>query len=281
MSAEALRPDTGPAHLLGRLVGALGVPFGYERSFRVCAGAVLRRRFLVSLSKVSLGPDAHARVLALCRRLDMPEQLQDAAAADLAAARFVHFGYEEDRSSRLCKVYLERGLAPGSAVPAAPVLLHRAYKWDPAAPSRFARTEYHWHPGLTTAAMLDRMAAIYRGGHADPSFALARDVLRAGEARLTRGSIRYLEVSEAENPRRSFDVNLYDAGLLMRDLVPVLARMVPHFALPAGALEGLVAAHASKVVGHWAGGAHRGGEDFFNVYFGVEERRGPFEDVEP
>ena len=52
----------------------LNVPFGYERSFRLCRGSILPNRFLLSLCKGTLGARPEATVLDLCRRLDLPER---------------------------------------------------------------------------------------------------------------------------------------------------------------------------------------------------------------
>ena len=141
-------------------------------------------------------------------------------------------------------------------------------------------TSYHWHPGLTPEAMHAQISALYGERAGEEPCALALAILDVAATRLTRGVLRYVEVSEASNPRRSFDLNLYDAGLRMHELEPLLQRMARYFALPGSSFEVLLATHRAKLVGHLAGGAHRAGEDFFNIYFGLEERHGPIEDLD-
>ena len=97
----------------GTSSAGLNVPFGYERSFRLCRGAILPDRFLLSLGKGSLGAGPDATILDLCRRLDLPERSLQAVAQALPAAWFVHFGFEQGRTACLYKVYLETGLPAG------------------------------------------------------------------------------------------------------------------------------------------------------------------------
>jgi hypothetical protein len=86
--------------------------------------------------------------------------------------------------------------------------------------------------------------------------------------------LQYLEVQEDGNERKSFDLNFYDAGLLVKDLQPQLARMRDRFGIRPGQFQALYDQIKSQPAGHLAGGLHRNGKDFFNVYYGVQKRRG-------
>ena len=86
--------------------------------------------------------------------------------------------------------------------------------------------------------------------------------------------LAYLEVTEPTNERRSFDLNMYDAQLQVQDLQPILARMSEYFAVPAPAFLDLYERIKTMRFGHLAGGIHRGGQDFFNLYYGMEQRQG-------
>ena len=72
-----------------------------------------------------------------------------------------------------------------------------------------------------------------------------------------------------ENARRSFDLNLYNAKLQVKDMQPLLHRMREHFGVRPGQMQALYDQIKTKALGHLAGGVHRNGEDFFNVYYGV------------
>jgi hypothetical protein len=274
MFASNLEPWlTDPrARQLYERVKQLGVSFGLERSFRMSPGKILHHRFLLSLSKGSLGPTPLRMFVSLARQIATPEALLHEMARIFDLADFVHLGFEQNVGTSLYKIYLESHVPAARGDLNAPIVLHRAYKWDPAEPSRHAFTEYTWHPGLSIDGIRERVKALYRAADADESRDLALAVIeRAGE-QTTQGEVRYLEVTEDRNPRRSFDVNLYDARLTLADIRAWLARVGAHFALPGDPFGLLLESCASKAVGHLAGGVHRGGEDFLTVYYGVEER---------
>src|SRR5262249_19651184 len=103
---------------------------------------------------------------------------------------------------------------------------------------------------------------------------IAREFALLATQRVGPGGVRYLEVTEEGNARRSFDLNLYPAGLTVGDVAPALSRIAAYFALPAGQWGSLFEPIRSRSLGHLAGGIHRAGDDFFNVYYGVEECNG-------
>lgn len=257
------KDNLDPGELLMQLVRGLGVRFGRERSFRMSRGLLLTDRFLVSVSRSSLGAGAAGRVSGLCRELGMGEEPASAMEAMADVARFIHLGFERGTQAWLYKVYLE---SPAPDRPAGPVVLHRAYKWNPLRPDRCVLTEYVWHPGLTAEQVAGRMMEICPRG---ASLNIATEILRLAAGRMD-GPVRYMEVSEAGNARRSFDLNLYDAGLRLTDLLPFMARMCVHFGIRPEDFYAFCGPLLDKAFGHLAGGVHREGQDFFTVYYGAE-----------
>jgi hypothetical protein len=266
--------DDPRARRLWDLVWALNVPFGCERSFRVRRGLILPNRFLLSLCKRTLGTRPEATVLDLCRRLDLPERFLRTTAEALPRAAFIHLGFEQDRTTCLYKVYLEAGRPASQPSGPEPILLHGAIKWDVADPSRCVVTRYYWYPGLSVPDLLGRLAQIYGHPTSGGAFAIARGFALLATQRVGPGGVRYLEVTEEGNARRSFDLNLYPAGLTVGDAFPGLSQIAAYFALPAGPFGALLEPIRSRRLGHLAGGMHRAEEDFFNVYYGVEECHG-------
>lgn len=261
-------PDQGgqTAALLLGLVAELGVPYQYERSFRMSQGALLANRFLLTLDTADLGSDARGRSLAICERLGMPAELRRQAEERFAMARCVHFGFEGGADSIVCKFYLERAVP--AAERGAPALLHLAFKWDLLRKTQVL-TEYWWHPASRLEDIEARLAQVYRGGEPAASHAIAKAVLELAASRAPVEKLQYLEVQEPDNGRRSFDLNVYDAGLQLRDLQPLLHRMRERYRVRPGQFQALYDQVRDKTLGHLSGGVHRGGEDFFNVYYGV------------
>jgi tryptophan 7-halogenase len=260
------------AALLLRLVGELGVPYQYERSFRLSEGLLQANRFLLTVDRRDLGGDSLERVTSICRRLEMPPAALAAAGRDFDIARFVHFGFESGAESMICKLYLERGIAPEEAqrakARAEGILQHLAFKWDVREGTHVV-TRYLWRPALSGQGIEERLAHIYRGPGAEFSIAAAKAVLHLAASKTPAERLQYLEVLEDENDRRSFDLNLYAADMQVKDLQSVLYRMRDHYRVRPGQFQALYDQVRTKALGHLAGGVHRNGSDFFNVYYGV------------
>lgn len=282
-AAAAARPADGASRapadeagekgaLLLRLVGELGIPHQYERSFRISAAGLMANRFLLTVDRRDLLGDPRARLLAICERLEMPAALRAAAEERFEMTSCAHFGFEGDPGRVVCKLYLERKVPDDEARRARErseaVLLHLAFKWQVGGRTEVT-SEYQWHPYLTAAQIEERLARhVYRDGP-QASLALAKAVLALAAARAPAEQLQYLEVQEPGNGRRSFDLNLYNAKLLVKDLQPPLYRMRDLYAARPGQFQALYDQIKGKVLGHLAGGVHRDGGDFFNLYYGV------------
>ena len=93
-------------------------------------------------------------------------------------------------------------------------------------------------------------------------------------AGMNEKSLQYLEVQEDGNDRLSFDLNVYDAGLQLKDVQPQLTRMRETFGIRPGQFQTLYDQIKTRILGHLAGGMHRNGMEFFNVYYGAQRYRG-------
>lgn len=257
-------PAGEAAERLMQAVRALGAPVRYERSFQVRPQALHANRFLLTVLPREIPGDALAGVRAAAARMEMPPEVARWLDAQGGQAAAVHFGFEGDAGRVVCKLYLER---PAGGADAGPVLLHEACKWTLGS-TQHVVSQYHWHAGLDAAGIGQRIRALY-----PDELAWSRDAaLSALQLALTRVGaerLQYLEVSEPGNPRLSFDLNLYDTGLTIRDAQELVTGMRDHFELRPGRFQALLDQIKSKPLGHIAGGVHRDGRDFFNVYFGV------------
>ena len=251
-------------------VADLGVPFTSEKSFRICHGTLDTDRFLLTLNKRYIRNRPNQTVMGVCRALQMPEDLLAGLGKQLAIARFVHFGYERRGDAELYKVYLEFSMP--QRVNSDPRLLYVAFKWDCQHSERQVETKYHWFPRLSGEQIQRRITRLYDrpDGHA---LEQVGSIIRLAEERNPETPFRYLEVTEAGNQRRSFDLNLYDAELRMKDLTNPLAGIARHHQIPEGEFKQLFDTIQREPIGHLAGGMHREGVDFFNVYYGVERHQ--------
>ena len=204
----------------------------------------------------------------------MPPAMRETAVANFAMAKCVHFGFEGDADSIVCKLYLERGV-PAEEVRRAradnlPVLMHLAFKWDLLRDAAMT-TRYLWRPLLTATEIEARLDQVYRGG-APASRDIANALLRQAIERTPPENLQFLECGGGRgDARRSFDLNVYKTCEVAGQghFHPLLQQMREHFHVRPGRFQALYDQIKGMSLGHLAGGVHRDGKDFFNLYYGA------------
>lgn len=263
------------ANALMRLVENLGVEFGFERSFKISERSLLTNRFIMGLKKSELTQNPNELLLATFGRMGMPGPFQDECRSLLGKTEFVHFGFEEQQAGCLYKAYLEfkldMKLGPGGAkVKHEPVLVFLGFKWDPFDDAKRAVSRYICHPLLSVAEIQEKLSSLFNGNRGYKSFETARNILDQTVKIISNNKIIYEEVTEENNSRKSFDMNLYAANLCIRDIYPLLMDIGHHYSLPAERFVPLCDRISDKRFGHLSGGVDREGKDFLTVYYGVE-----------
>jgi hypothetical protein len=247
--------------LLG-LVKGLHVEFALERSFKVLRGSLLTNRILLSLRRNSVPRE---RMLAACRDLGLPDLFWETLLQNLPDTGLVHFGFEENEKGSVYKVYLELSLKSRIY----PFLLYLGFKWDPADHRRSALARYTCYPSLTPRDMIERLSLVYEGWGPADSIEIAKGIVR--EAAAVTQDILYMDVTEDNNPRRSFDINMYGAGLRMEALYPLLMEMSDRYLVARQQFQTFFETVKARRFGHLSGGTDREGRDFFTLHYGVEE----------
>ncbi len=252
-----------------RLVEESGFACGYERSFKLLDGRILANRYLLGIETRDAPRE---RLLAICRRLGMPDDYVERLDDSLPQANLVFLGFEDNETDCVYKVYLEfweqqKARIARQRNDTEPGLLHIGFKWRAGDAGNRAVTRYMWRPGLSVADMLERLREIYQD-HADASaLEIARGIVQLAESRGGHRTYRFLEVGEEGNPRKSFDINLYGAGLTLNDIRPLIARKCRDFSIPDSLLDRLYRLDGGKLFGHLSGGVGRAGDDFLTVYY--------------
>jgi len=257
------------ARLLCALAEETGVRFGREDSFKLAHGRLLSQRFMLGIPTHGLGSQ---QILDWCERLGMPPRLRSDFAAQLPHANLVFLGLEDGADEGIFKIYLEfwdkvreQVLRSGQNHPQ---LLHMGYKWRAGGADTQGRiARYTCFPRLGLQDILDAMSAIYTSGADCLSRELALAMVRKAAAANPHTLFLYVEVAEEDNPRRSFDINLYKSGLLLDDIRPELDALAQHFGLCDKAFHALLERTARQPLGHLSGGVDRAGEEFITVYY--------------
>ena len=98
-------------------------------------------------------------------------------------------------------------------------------------------------------------------------FDMAREIIsRAAEFAGNQRFI-YLEASEGDNPRNSFDINLYPADMTLQSIRSPVEQLFRHYAISNAELDLLFDQLGYRLLGHLSGGIDRTGKDFFTVYY--------------
>ena len=263
------------AGLVIKLVDNLDVKYGFERSFKMFEKILLANRFLLGFKKKRIRHEPHERILDICERMDMPENLVGAYSESLPDANYLHFGFGENEGTCLYKAYLEFyekvekeiKNQPGKS---GPFLMHLGFKWDVLDNSKRALTRYTWHPLLSVEDILVRLSNILDPQKFRNLIEIAKGIVGFASRIVHPNDILYLDVTEENNPRRSFDINMYRANIQLGELYPFLSKMCRHFAIPPEEFHALYDGIKAKRFGHISGGIDREGRDFLTVYYGVE-----------
>jgi hypothetical protein len=263
------------AVLLLQRIKDLDIEVGYERSFKMFDKNLLGNRFLFGIKIDTIRERAHEIILDMCGQLEMPANLLENFQENLPEANVVGVGFDESERSSVCKVYLEFGASFKEAVKKnphrpAPFVLHRGFKWDLQDTSKCATARYTCFSFLPMETLLERVSDILDPHEHGESLDLTKDVVGAAGSRISHRDILYLELTEDNSSRRSFDINLYRANMQLKELYPILSRMCRHYSIPSEAFQTLYDPVKTEIFGHLAGGIDRDGEDFLTVYYGVE-----------
>ena len=234
---------------------------GFERSVKLRRGALCARRCLFGFGRASI---PLADLPGLGEQLSMPVAYVGEIASRWAAADAIHFGYESSGAGECYKLYLEFSRQLELAGDR-PVLLHQAWKWVVGDARERQPDRYFCHPRLPFAAIAQRIAALYAGLGETPSLVAARAVVDLAAQRSATPPM-YLEVVEPGSARASFDLRLYDSGLLPGEIDGTLHGAAQRYGVGdefADVLAGLRGA----TPGHLAGGIDREGRDFLTFYY--------------
>ncbi len=257
-----------------KLVEKFNLKCGHEKSFKLLDRQLLANRYLLGISKADLDQE---KLEVICRQMNMPGNFLHEFQDSLADANLILLGFEENRNNCIFKIYLEfwdkflkdMGRRTDKTVPG---LLFLGFKWDALDNTKAAITKYNCYPKLTAERILERLSDLYHSHEDKISFEIARKIIYLAAGRADPTSFRYLEASEENNPRKSFDINFYSANLRIHDLSAILSELGRHYLIPIQEFNHLCSRVDTEIFGHLAGGIDREGKDFLTIYYEVGEK---------
>lgn len=267
----SIEKAAGKASLPFKIIEQLGIACGYERSFKMLENKLLANRFLLGIETADLKPE---QLLDICHQLDMPTTYMEAFKAHVPDANLVFLGFEDNEADCVYKIYLEFWEKVTKDIQIKsnrnePALLHLGFKWNTDNNTEGTISRYTCYPLLSINDILKRLSGLYESREEKISLEVAEDIIKFAASKSVATSFIYVEVSEENNPRRSFDINLYKANLRLSDIYPSLSRTRQHYSIPAEQFARLYKLVDNKLFGHLSGGVNRKGNDFLTVYYEV------------
>ena len=258
---------------LFELLKNLNLRLSFERSFKASEKTLLPNRFLLGFLPNSIPQNPQEKILDICMRMRMPEKFLSPFAQNLSEATMVGFGIEEDEATCVVKAYLEFKNRYAEALRKGPkktdsYVSHWGFKWDAADPTRGAVAKYTCFPAFNAGDILERLSGGFYQAHDRAPYEIIRGIIDLGSKKVGQDKFLYLEVKEENNPRSSFDINLYGANLRLEEVYPFLLRMCRDYEIPDEQFHNLYEPVRPRTLGHIAGGLDRKGKDFLTVYFG-------------
>ncbi len=266
---------SGTDDLISR-IDAIGVHYGLEHSFKIFPGAILGDRVLLGFHRDELGHDAAGILLNTCRELAMPVRFQKIYRERVDEANILLFGFEENEKGGTCKAYLEFGGMFETIVKEYPqrtpsFLVHLGFKWDAVDNRKATLARYICYPDLSVNDMLVRIRDRFYSGKASGAFRTVSGIMeKAADAVAEPDKFLYVEVGEENNPRASYDINLYRANLTLEELYPILRDACRSWKIPPDSFHRLYDPMKKRIFGHVSGGVDREGQEFLTFYYGVK-----------
>lgn len=266
MSTTDCQPSELYRHLLRR-IDELGVPYGRENSFKLTHQRMIQDRLLIGIKTSHLAPTTFFDI---AFELGMPLHCRAELLPHMVDTNAVFFGIEDRAEGSVCKAYFEfwdkvrhQVRLTGSN---APLLLHLGVKWDTARPGHYEVARYICHPLLSPRDIMRRMTHIYPSSDQPSTSQAALNIVRQGLKHNPAATFLYLEANESDNPRHSFDVNLYQTGLRLADIAHELHHAATQFNIDCEAVDAQLMQLESCPLGHLSGGIDRYGREFLSVY---------------
>ena len=260
-----------PVGDLIKLVETLRAPYGLERSVKIAPGALFDDRCLVSVHRSALGQAPADRLAAMARALGIPARFADSLPEALRAPTSCTSATKAGRASksknrfRICVPRASRhgGGERGSRACASRLQVGAER------PDGAAVTRYSWTPCRTRAEAEGKLRALMPAREAPRALRCALSLLSRLAGLAESGQLLMMEVEEPGNPRRSCDLNVYDAELRLSHIADLIDAAVTDFAVPRSRAR-RVRLGAGFALGHLSARVGRGGEEFVTIYYGIE-----------
>ena len=254
-----------------KLLAGLSIE-GFEKSFKISKNALLEQRLLIGIDQIYW---QRKKIFNNCHFLNMPEEHLQSFRLHFSKANRAYFGYEENLSHCTYKVYLEfwNQYAQKRAIDSTytkPFILYIGYKWNASNNTQNTLTNYTLYPEITHQNILEKIENIYHTHSDRQALTKTQQIIMTASKKTNDKLLKYLEVTEDSNPRNSFDINLYEAGLKIQDIYHELKTMQEYYEVDTSQFDKFYQSIRHQEFGHLSGGINKSNNDFMTFYYEVD-----------
>lgn len=150
-----------------------------------------------------------------------------------------------------------------------PFALYKGYKWNASNNTQNTLTRYTLYPEISLEKILPRIEDIYQNHPNTQASTIAQQIIRTASAKTNNSLFKYLEVTEENNPRKSFDINLYDAGIKIQDIHHELKLIQEYYGINKSKFDKFYQSIRNQEFSHLSSGIDKSNHDFMTFYYEV------------
>ena len=258
------------ANFIFHLLENVNRELSFEASFKMTYKKILKNRFILGIEKEK---DIEEMLLNICKQMDIPDKYLEVCKEKLSDASMLYFGFDGSENSCFYKVYLDfwnkiTNELYSKSNKLEPVILGLGFKWNPLNNEQGRISTYTCYPLIPVKIILQKISSIY--AHHPNTLQIINSIINYGASRMINdSSFIYLEMSEENNDRVSFDINLYKANLQIKVIYPFLWQICQHYSISVETFNLFSEKINTKIFGHLSGGIDKEGKDFLTIYYEV------------
>lgn len=242
------------------------IPCGVERSVRLRHLALETARVLISVAAEDLGSQPWPLIHAIGELMQCPKAMLKTIQDSFHRVTCLHFGFEDHPVAPINKCYLE--YSPESDANSTDSLMFLGFKWSPSDASNCVMTRYRSITPQSWAHCADLMTHQC----APELSAVLCEMINEVACRISSVSdCMLLEVTDDNTDRLSWDLNLYDATLRLRDFDNTIAQLIRIFGIKPSEADRWLHSARMECLGHMAVGTDRTGQPFVTLYYGADD----------
>jgi len=251
---------------------------GTEASFKLSWKSFLKIRFLIGVRSQNIKID---KLKEICKKISMPDDYIIKLMQNFDNSNTVLFGFEESEKHCIYKVYLEFwnknydlvNKTKNTYKPKEPLLQYLGFKWDAFNNLQSIITKYYSFPYIPLQNVFKRIESILKNGPDSNEKILnySKAIINYALQRIDviKDPFIYLEVQDNKKLRKSFDINLYEAKIKIKDLKPYLYEIQKIFKISNSSYHSFLEQISSKMLGHFSGGFDKKGDLFLTFYYDI------------